>query len=148
MRFWTITFYFAFAIIFLASIGVSLPCIIDAVNSEPNLYKNLNQNLVTYFIAILISASLDYIMRLIDDTVAYKKLAILVVCIGNTIIILMASYILYFNSTTDVKGVSWLAIFGVIVAYIMWWVSNYKNSVFDPVNAPLGGDAAKQLSNG
>ncbi|MCZ8217395.1 MAG: hypothetical protein O9262_14215 [Cyclobacteriaceae bacterium] len=87
-------------------------------------------------------------MRLIDDTVSYKKLAILIVCVGNTFVLLMASFILYVNSRGPVNEISALAIVGVVLSYVMWWITNHKNSVFDPVNAPLGGDTSKQLTNG
>jgi hypothetical protein len=147
MRLWTIIFYFALAIIFLGSLGVTLPYIFDNVNSDPNLYKNLNQNMVTYFIAILVSASLDYVMRLIDETVTYKKLAILVVCSANILALLMAAYILYHNSKGIAKEISGLAFLGVVLAYVMWWISNYKNSAFN-ISGPLGGDAEKPLTNG
>lgn len=146
MRTLTIIFYFVFAIIILASIGISLPYIFDNVNNDPNLYKNLNQNLVTYFIAILVSASLDYVIRLIDDDVSYKKLAILSVCIGNALVILMTAYILYHNSKGTIQEVSGLAIVGVLVAYGMWWIANFKNSAFN-VTSTLGGNADKPLTN-
>ena len=55
--------YFLFAIVILASIGVSLPYCFDSANNDINLYKNLNQNLVTYYVAILVSASLDFIIN-------------------------------------------------------------------------------------
>lgn len=147
MRTWTVIIYFALAIILLASIGVSLPYIIDNVNNDPNLYRNLNQNIVTYFIAILVSASLDYVLKLFDDTVSYKKLAILLVGLGNLLVLSMAAYILYSNSKGSITKVSSLAILGVILAYIMWWITNYKNSAFN-INAPLGGNAENPLTNG
>lgn len=147
MRTWTVIIYFALAIILLASIGVSLPYIFDNVNNDPNLYRNLNQNIVTYFIAILVSASLDYVLRLFDATVTYKKLAILLVCLANFVVLGMAAYVLYNNSKGPITKISSLAILGVIFAYIMWWVTNYKNSAFN-TNAPLGGNADNPLTNG
>ena len=94
MRVGTIICYFLFAIVFLASLGVSLPFVFDKINDDANLTRNLNQNIVTYFVAILVSASLDYVMKLFDDKVPYKKLAILSICIANTIILLVSAYIL------------------------------------------------------
>lgn len=84
MRFITITLYFIFAIVFLSSIGVSLPYIFDSINANPDIIKNLNQNLITYIIAILVSASLDYVLQLIDKQVSYKKVGILAIIIVNT----------------------------------------------------------------
>jgi hypothetical protein len=147
MRILTISLYFIFAIIFLASIGVSLPFIFDKINGEPNIIKNLNQNIVTYFIAILVSASLDYVMKVIDKEVSYKKLAILIVCIANTVIFFISALILYTNSKENSTSISYLAIMGILVSYIMWWIANYHNSAFN-VTAALGGNTNTPLQNG
>jgi len=147
MRILTVSLYFIFAIVILASIGVSLPYIFDNINNDENIIKNLNQNLVTYFIAILVSASLDYVLRLIDDNVSYKKPVILTVCIFNTAIFFMTAFILHGNSKPGVKEISGWTIIGVILAFIMWWIANFKNTSFDN-NSPIGGDANRDLRNG
>jgi hypothetical protein len=147
MRILTISLYFIFAIIFLASIGVSLPFIFDYVNEDPEIIKNLNQNIVTYFIAILVSASLDYVMKLIDKSVSYKKIAILVVCITNTAVFFISAFILYTNSKGNLNSLSFLAIMGIIVSYIMWWIANYHNSAFNVIST-LGGNTNTPLQNG
>jgi hypothetical protein len=147
MRILTISLYFIFAIIFLASIGVSLPYIFDYINKEPAITKNLNQNIVTYFIAILVSASLDYVMKLIDKDVSYKKIAILAVCITNTVIFFTSAYILYINSKGNLNSISFLAVMGIIVSYVMWWIANYHNSAFN-ITAALGGNTNTPLQNG
>jgi hypothetical protein len=147
MRILTISFYFIFAIFFLASIGVSLPYIFDYINKNPEITKNLNQNIVTYFIAILVSSSLDYVMKLIDKDVSYKKLAILAVCIANTTILFMSAYILYTNSKGNLNSISLLAIMGILVSYVMWWIANYHNSAFN-ITAALGGNTNTPLQNG
>ena len=150
MRFITITLYFLFAIVFLSSIGVSLPYIFDSINKNPDIIKNLNQNLITYIIAILVSASLDYVLQLIDKQVPYKKVGILVIIIVNTLALITVSIVLYKNSNNLLSEFSSLALIGVFVAYIMWWIANYKNSNFDIMNvdSPLGGDTDKPLANG
>lgn len=147
MRILTISLYFIFAIIFLASIGVSLPFIFDYVNEDPAIIKNLNQNIVTYFIAILVSASLDYVMKLIDKNVSYKKIAILAVCITNTTIFFISAFILYTNSKGNLSSLSFLAIMGILVSYIMWWIANYHNSAFNVIST-LGGNTNTPLQNG
>lgn len=147
MRTITVILYFIFAIVFLASIGVSLPFLFDSINNEDNIIKNFNQNIVTYFIAILISASLDIVMRLIDGNASYKKPAIIFICIVNTIVLLFSSYILYNNAKDGTNSVSYLAVLGIILAYIMWWIANAKNSAFN-VNSTLGGNVDNPLQNG
>jgi hypothetical protein len=148
MKFLTVLLYFFLAIVFLASIGVSLPYVFDKLYNEPNITKNLNQNLVTYFIAILVSASLDYIMRLVDDKVSYKKVAFLCVCLFNFIIFLMTAYILYENTQASANKVSYLTILGVFLAYATWWFVNYNNSTFDYKTGAMGGDTNKEVKNG
>ena len=150
MRFITITLYFIFAIVFLSSIGVSLPYIFDSINESPDIIKNLNQNLITYIIAILVSASLDYVLQLIDKNVAYKKVGILTIIIVNTIALITISIVLYKNSNNQLTELSGLAILGIIIAYIMWWIANYKNSNFDisDASSTLGGNPEKPLPNG
>ena len=147
MRILTISLYFFFAIIFLASIGVSLPYVFDYINDDPSITRNLNQNIVTYFIAILVSASLDYVMKLIDKDVSYKKIAILGVCITNTIIFFISAFILYINSKGNLNSISFLAIMGIVVSYIMWWIANYHNTAFN-VTSALGGSTNTPLQNG
>lgn len=147
MRILTISLYFIFAIMILASIGISLPFIFDYINNDPEITKNLNQNIVTYFIAILVSASLDYVMKLIDKNVSYKKFAILLVCITNFTFFVISGFILYANSKGNLNSLSLLAIFGIIVSYLMWWIANYHNSAFN-VTAALGGNTSTPLQNG
>lgn len=149
MRFITITLYFIFAIVFLSSIGVTLPYIFDNINGNPDITKNLNQNLITYIVAILVSASLDFVLKLIDQEVSYKKVGILVITIINTGALIAVSIVLYKNSNNQLSELSILAIGGIVLAYIMWWVANYKNANFDikDASSTLGGDTNKPLTN-
>ena len=92
-------------------------------------------------------ALLAGILKLIDDKVSYRKPAILSICIVNVIVFVMTGYILYHNSKDNVVDISGLAIFGVILSYVMWWIANFKNSSFN-VTSSLGGDTNKPLTNG
>ena len=148
MRLCTISLYFVFAIVFLAAIGVLLPYIFDRINDNSDIYKNINQNLVTYFIAILVTSSLDYIMKIIDDKVSYKKLAILITCILNTIILLISCYTIYQNNDNHyMHTIPWQIYLGIGSAYLVWWIVNYNNTSFN-IESSLGGDPRKPLSNG
>lgn len=148
IRFCTISLYFLFAIVFLAAIGVILPYIFDSINNNDNIQKNLNQNLVTYFIAILVTSSLDYIMKIIDDKVSYKKLAILITCTLNTIILFISGYIIYQNNENHyIQTTPWQIYLGIGSAYLAWWIVNYNSSSFK-IDSSLGGNPHKPLSNG
>ncbi len=149
MRFFTITLYFLFAIGFLSAIGVIVPYLIDNSNNNPHTINNLSQNLITYSIAILVSASLDYFLQLVDKTVSWKKAVMLLIIIGNVGVLAIYSFMMVDinkNSSTEISN---FIIFGIFLAYVMWWIANYKNSNFDISNtATLGGDPNKPLSNG
>lgn len=147
MRLITVILYFILAIIVFASIGVTLPYCFETFKGGAHSIESLNQNIVTYFIAIFVSASLDYILRLIDDQASHRKPAILFVCLINVGVFLMAAYILYTNSKGNVGSISGWSILGVLIAYLMWWIANIKNSSFD-INSSLGGDTNKPLTNG
>jgi len=150
MRFLTITLYFILVIVFLSSIGVSLPYIFDSINGSPDIIKNLNQNIITYIVAILVSSSLDFVLKLIDRKVSYRKVGILTITILNFAVLISVSIILYKNSNNQVKEISTLAIVGIILAYVMWWIANYRNSTFDITDSTstLGGSTDKPLTNG
>ena len=150
MRFLTITLYFIFVIVFLSSIGVSLPYIFDSINNSPDTIKNLNQNIITYIVAILVSASLDFILKLTDQKVSYRKAGILIISILNVAVLISVSIVLYKNSNDQIKEISIIAIIGILVAYVMWWIANYRNSNFDITDASstLGGSTNKPLTNG
>jgi hypothetical protein len=140
--------YFIFAIVMLASIGVSLPYCFDTINHDVNLYKNLNQNLVTYYVAILVSASLDYIIKLFDDDLSYKKPAFLIICIVNSIFLVLTGILLYDNSNNHLSSISYIAISGVAISYIMWWLANFKNPSLNAYSATGGVDPNKPLTDG
>jgi membrane protease YdiL (CAAX protease family) len=150
MRFFTILFYFLLAIVFMSSIGVSLPYIFDNMNNDVNIIKNLNQNIITYFIAILVAASLDIFLNLIDKNASYKKLVMLILVIINIGATVGISFVLYKNSKNELTDISYYAIAGIILSYMMWWFANYKNPNFDVTNAnsTLGGNPDRTLTNG
>lgn len=150
MRNFTIILYFIFAIGFLSAIGVIVPYLIDIANNNGNTINNLNQNLITYGIAILVSASLDYFLQLIDKNVSYKKPVMLLVIIGNVAILIIYSFILVQLNKTPNNEISKFIVFGIFIAYTMWWIANYKNPNFDVTNAnsTLGGNPDKPLTNG
>ncbi|MCP1297952.1 hypothetical protein NK356_02030 [Chryseobacterium sp. S0630] len=148
MKFITILLYFIFAIMFLAAIGVLIPLTLDIMYNDQNLVKNLNQNLITYFIAIAVTSSLDYIMKIIDNQVTYRKPVILITCILNTIVLFMACQVMYYNVKGKyLQNIPWQIFVGIIFSFTAWWLVNYNNSNFDPTSS-LGGDTSKPLSNG
>ena len=147
MRTATIIFYFVLAIVIFASIGVWLPYCFEVMKGSDHKQYDIVQNLVTYFIAIFVSASLDYILTVIDKQLASKKLILLGVVLVNVLIYFGTAYILFKNSSGKSVNVVGYAVLGVIISYVMWWIANFKNSNFDPVDA-LGGNASQTLSNG
>ena len=133
MRALTIILYFVLAIIIFASIGVTLPYCFETLKDGHHSIQDLNQNIVTYFIAIFVSASLDYILRLIDDQASHRKPVILLICLVNVIVFIMTAYILYTNAKGNIVEISGWSIIGVLISYIMWWIANFKKIVFNCV---------------
>lgn len=133
---------------FLAAIGVLIPLTLDIMYNDQNLVKNLNQNLITYFIAIAVTSSLDYIMKIIDNQVTYRKPVILITFILNTIVLFMACQVMYYNVKGKyLQNIPWQIFVGIVFSFTAWWLVNYNNSNFDPTSS-LGGDTSKPLSNG
>lgn len=147
MKTTTVFLYFLLVVVGLSSIGVILPLIFDAYKNDPNIYKNFNQNITTYFIAILMTSSLDILMKFLDDDKPYRKPAVLGICIINLLILIMCGFLIYDNYNGEYNAVPLKCILGVILAYIAWWFANYNNSNFN-ITSTLGGNPNNTLSNG
>jgi hypothetical protein len=89
-------------------------------------------------------------LKLIDKSVSYKKPVILLVIIGNVGLLGYYSFLLIQLNKTPNNEISSFIIFGIIIAYVMWWIANFKNTTFDVTNAnsTLGGNTNKPLTNG
>lgn len=147
MKLITIIFYFFLAIIIFAAIGVIAPFIIDLNRNNTDTVLNLNKNIITYFIAILVTSSFDIILSLADKNVSYKKPAILGISFLNLIIISISVYL--FLNEDKINVFSWCILFFTIIAWTFWWIANYHNPNFDVnVDAALGGNPNTRLRNG
>jgi hypothetical protein len=147
MRFLTVAFYFFLAIMVFASIGVFVPYIFEGMKNGTHNSLDFNQNLVTYYIAIFASASLDLILKLIDTNSADKKAKILGLVICCVVVFSTTFYILYQNVNGGQSKITVLLFIGVLIAWAMWWIAHYKDDMFNP-STTLGGDANRTLSNG
>lgn len=147
MKTTTVFLYFLLVIVGLSSIGVLLPLIFDLYNNDPNIWKNFNQNTITYFIAILMTSSLDIVMSVLDKDKPYKKPALLAICIINLGILTMCGFLIFDNYHDKYKTISLQCFIGIIIAYVAWWIANYNNSNFN-VTSSLGGNPDNPLSNG
>lgn len=130
MRTATVVAYFIFAIVFLGSIGVSLPYVFECVKGTHST-TDLVQNLVTYFIALFFCSSLDLNLGIINKRKANMKFVMLSIWIINACMLIFTFYILYKNNRGESEKVINLAALGVVFSYIIWWVANYNNSNFD-----------------
>lgn len=136
--------YFILAIVILASIGVTVPLILDCKNNSPDIFKNLNQNLITYYIAIFVTSSLDIIIKLFDASEKpQKKPIFLGITIVNIILLGGSSFLIAYNN----NKISYLVITGVVLSYIIWWLCNYDNENLKAENT-FGGNPHKEPKNG
>lgn len=147
MKFLTVLFYFILVVVALSSIGVLLPWIFDLKNENPDIYKNFNQNIITYFIAILMTSSLDIVMKTVDTQNRYKKPILLFISIVNLLILSFSGITIYDNYKGEYNKTPIICYLGVTLAYIAWWFANYNNSTFK-IDSTLGGNPNKPLSNG
>lgn len=136
--------YFILAIVLLASIGVTVPVILDYINNSPDILKNLNQNLITYYIAIFVTSSLDIVIKLFDvNEKPEKKPIFLGIAIFNIILLVGSSFLIAYNK----NSISYFVILGVILSYIIWWLCNYDNENLK-AESSLGGNPKKEPKNG
>lgn len=147
MKFITVLFYFILVIVCLSSIGVLLPLVFDLNNKNIDIFKNFNQNIITYFIAILMTSSLDIVMKILDAQNSYKKPVLLFIGIINIVLIGFSGVTIYNNYKGMYDGIPVICYVGVILAYTAWWFANYNNSTFK-IDSSLGGNPNKPLSNG
>jgi hypothetical protein len=147
MKTFLVSLYFVIAIVIFGSIGVTIPYVLDDINNEENIIQNLNQNLITYYIAIFLTTSIDYFMKLIDETGNKKKIKLLILVLLNIIIISFTIYRMYKNSKYKIDYIPFISIMCLIITYVGWWIANYKNPSLDPNNS-FGGSTNKPLTNG
>lgn len=148
VRTFTVIFYFILAIVIFASVGVYVPYFFEAIKNKQHSLQDLNQNIVTYFIAIFASAALDLVLKFIDKNDYRKKLSILGLLILCIVVVAVTAFLLYLNANGSEKNIRGYLLLGIAMSYIMWWVAHYNDEVFNPPANALGGNPTKQLRNG
>jgi len=147
MRLITVIFYFTIAIVIFGSFGVTIPYVFETFQKEKHNISSLNQNLITYYIAIFTSSSLDLLLKYIDKDISYKKPVLLGISLINIAVIVGTAFVLYNNSTKSISSVSIWILIGILISYITWWCAHYKDDSFSP-SSSLGGPSNKPLTNG
>jgi hypothetical protein len=147
MKTFVVSLYFIIAIVIFGSIGVTIPYILDDIHGEKNILSNLNQNLITYYIAIFLTTSIDYFMKLVDESGNRKKMKLLILVLLNILIISLTIYSMYKNAKYKFDYVSLISIICLLITYTVWWIANYKNPTLDP-NDSFGGSTSKPIING
>jgi len=147
MRLITVIFYFTIAIVIFGSFGVTIPYVFEIFQKEKHNISSLNQNLITYYIAIFTSSSLDLLLKYIDKDISYKKPVLLGISLINIAVIIGTAFVLYNNSTESISSVSIWIIIGILISYITWWIAHYKDDSFSP-SSSLGGASNNPLRNG
>ena len=139
--------YFLLAIVGLGTMGIWYPLVWEWILKDDVTVSNMPQNMLTYFVSLLLCGSIEYGLRLFDNEVKLPKSEFLNV-IGWLLFALAFST---FAVILDIKGeIVWaftLPIVGIVTAWILWWYINADSDLFK-ANATLGGDAEKPLSNG
>ena len=147
IRFLIVLFYFSLAIVLFAAIGVIVPWVFEGIKHIKHNFQDFHQNIVTYYIAIFASASLDLILKVMDTDSNTRKAKVLGLFLFCLIVCVGTAYVLYLNAYEQTVDVFWYIFFGVVISWGMWWITHYSDDVFDPT-LPLGGNANRDLSNG
>lgn len=134
--------YFIVAIVLFSSIGVTIPLIIDCMRNDSEVLENLNQNLITYYVAIFVTCCLDIVIKLFNDDKPNAKPIFLALTILNVLVLVGSGFLIGYNE----NKVSIFVVFGVILSYIIWWIGNYNNPDLNANNA-TGGSTQKELKN-
>lgn len=131
--------YFIIAIFLIGSIGIWLPFLFDVVsNKETNLFS-VFQNITTYYIAIIVVSLTDITLNIIRNSKAYNKIGqILFMILISIIIIIYFGVNCYFLWKQN-SIVNYFVIIGVVLSYLLWWISKQNSKSFKPESA-LGGD--------
>ena len=132
--------YFIIAVVFIGSIGVWLPLIIDHASNNPTDKLSLYQNLSTYYMAIFVAGCIDLILLSIQKIQEATNpvgailflILLLFISVGSIVLI---SFLIHDGNEEWAKRVS---VVGVIAAYVMWFWSNIDSSVNSL--SPLGGE--------
>lgn len=127
--------YFVIIIVFIGGFGV-FNDVYDIINCKKNedvgiLYSQLSKNMSTYFIALIAASTADLILnRLPNERESYllRMPAIAGLVAGG--------FLLFLIQMEIVKDSFKLAIWGTILAWFMWWVSNSTDPKHIEPNEP------------
>jgi hypothetical protein len=131
--------YFIIAIFLIGSIGIWLPFVFDIISKREINFISLLQNITTYYIAIIVVSLTDITLNIIRSTKLSNKIGrILTMILFSIIITIYFGFNCYF--LWNRKGfVDYFVILGVLLSYILWWVSKQSSKNFKPESA-LGGE--------
>lgn len=139
MRFINVLLYFIIALVIVGTCGIWLPLIIENVKGAEINILEVYQRTTTYFITIIVAGCVDRILSVLKNTNAKNPAGNILFMI---FLLLFAVGLVIWSSFAIVAEnenlTLWLIIIGVLIAWVLWWVSNYNRDSLDPQNA-LGG---------
>ncbi len=142
-----VTKYFFLAIVFVGTLGIWLPILLDILRGLDFNFNNISPRMTTYFTSILFAGCIDYFLKILDtDNSNLKSSFLNVVIIFIFTLILSSTCILTYSFNFFITSFI-LSIIGLVFSWILWWKVNLENSKFYVPNDSLGGDTSKQLSN-
>lgn len=131
--------YFLIAIFLIGSIGIWLPFVFDVVSNKATNFFSVFQNITTYYIAIIVVSLTDITLDIIRNSKSSNKIGqILFMILISIIIIIYFGVNCYFLWNQN-SIVTYMVIIGVILSYLLWWISKQNSKSFKPESA-LGGD--------
>jgi uncharacterized protein YacL len=139
--------YFILTVVALGSMGVWLPLAIDYFKSyslNKETLKILPGNILTYCVSLFFIAILDRIIHIIKDESCKHKITELLVM---GFVIILCAILTYFSFRSinfeEFDKATKYALIATFLAYIVWWIANWKDEKVDPFDS-LGGKLLKE----
>ena len=142
------TKYFLLAVVFIGSIGIWLPIVIEKIFIGTITPQSITPNIITYFITILFAGCIDYFFNQIKKLKVDGIASVFLDLIGLLLFCIILVIVGIFSNVYKHIFVSFIiGLVGTIIAYRIWWLANIDNPNFypKPINA-LGDDPNNPLS--
>ncbi|WP_273015976.1 MULTISPECIES: hypothetical protein [Leeuwenhoekiella] len=139
-KFLNLILYFLIAILFIGTMGIWLPVCIDYFSEEKIDKYSFLQNSATYFISIAVAGCLELTKSVIENINLKNKvglvfLSVLVLLVSIALVVLAIVFSIKENFGVGI----WIVSAGIILSWILWWLSNFQKGDVNPANA-LGGN--------
>jgi len=135
--------YFILTVFALGSMGAWMPFAIDFFKGN-ELHKETWEifpgNILTYYLSLFFVAILDRIIYIVKDERYKHKITELLVIAFVALICVALTYLSFRSiALKEFQCATKFALIATSLAYLMWWLANWKDKKVDPYDS-LGGE--------